>query len=429
MKKILALILALLMLVPFIVACDDEPSTPNGSGDGSGTPHVAPTAEEIEAKMKESIIRNFDAVTTSDTPTDHVLLDVAGYGKILIRLFPEVAPTTVENFKKLVSEGFYDGLIFHRVIENFMIQGGDPEGDGTGGADKDIKGEFKSNGFENNLKHVRGVVSMARATDPDSASSQFFICHQNFANGNGNYAAFGYVVYGMSVVDKIAKVSTDANDKPKTDVVLTSAKFANVPAEALVAPPDPLDLLPVSSEVTDYVLLDVEGYGKILIHLYPDEAPATVANFKSLVADGFYDGLTFHRVIRGFMIQGGDPKGNGTGGSDTTITGEFEENGITNRIPHIRGTVSMARGEDMNSASSQFFICQGPVENLSHLDGKYAAFGYVLAGMNVVDAIADVGVNYNNKPNATVRITSAKFVTVEAGAYDDPIAAQLTPAE
>ena len=265
-------------------------------------------------------------------------------------------------------------------------------------------------------------VLARRGDDMNSASSQFFICHQNFASGNGDYAAFGYVVSGMDVVDKIAKVSTGPSDKPKTDVVITSARFANVPAEAML---DPLDLLVVSEEATDYVLLDIENYGKILIHLYADEAPITVANFKELVAAGFYDGLTFHRVIRNFMIQGGDPKGDGTGGSDTTITGEFESNGIVNRIPHIRGTVSMARlKDDMDSATSQFFICH---QKFSEGDGDYAAFGYVLEGMDVVDAIANVSVDAYDKPRTTIRITSAKFVIVEEDAYDDPIAELLTP--
>ena len=437
MKKLLSLLLVLAMLAAIFVACDDEPTAPAEPPADNTSTHTAPAWKDLEEVLKTSEVKNFDAVSLSDTATDYVLLDVANYGKILVRLFPDVAPETVQNFKALVSEGFYDGLIFHRVIENFMIQGGDPKGDGTGGSPKNIKGEFKNNGFENNLKHLRGVVSMARrGDDMNSASSQFFICHQNFASGNGDYAAFGYVVYGMETVDKIARVKTNSGDKPQTDVVITSTKFANVPAEALIAPPDPLDLLPVSTEATDYVLLDVENYGKILIHLYPDEAPETVANFKALVADGFYDGLTFHRVIRGFMIQGGDPMGNGTGGSDTTITGEFESNGIENRIPHIRGVLSMARNvknpddeESKNSASSQFFICQGAESNLSHLNGDYAAFGYVLEGMDVVDKIANVSVNNNNKPRTTVRITSIKFVTVAADAYDDPIAEQLTPAE
>lgn len=133
---------------------------------------------------------------------------------IKIELYPEIAPITVENFEKLVKEGFYDGLIFHRVIKGFMIQGGDPEGTGMGGADKKIKGEFLANGIKNDLKHTRGVISMARSSMPDSASSQFFIMHQDAPHLDGQYAAFGKVVEGMDVVDEIASVQTDYMDKP-----------------------------------------------------------------------------------------------------------------------------------------------------------------------------------------------------------------------
>ena len=177
-----------------------------------------------------------ETCTETTNVTNYVKLTVADYGDIIIRLYPEVAPETVENFQSLVSRGFYDGLIFHRVIENFMIQGGDPKGDGTGDSGKDIKGEFNLNGFENNLKHVRGVVSMARGDDRDptttwdlnSGSCQFFIVHKTYPSLDGNYGAFGYVVSGMDVVDKIAKVSTNASDKPTTDVVITSARFVEV---------------------------------------------------------------------------------------------------------------------------------------------------------------------------------------------------------
>ncbi len=133
---------------------------------------------------------------------------------ILIELYPEVAPITVANFEKLVKEGFYDGLIFHRVIKGFMIQGGDPEGTGMGGSKDKIKGEFSTNGVKNDLKHTRGVISMARSMMPNSASSQFFIMHQDAPHLDGSYAAFGKVVEGMDAVDEIASVSVDLSDKP-----------------------------------------------------------------------------------------------------------------------------------------------------------------------------------------------------------------------
>ncbi len=132
--------------------------------------------------------------------------------------------------------------------------------------------------------------------------------------------------------------------------------------------------------------IEVEGYGTITLALDASAAPVTTENFVSLAREGFYDGLTFHRIIKGFMIQGGDPDGNGTGGSEQTIQGEFSENGVENRLSHVRGTISMARSDDYNSASSQFFIVH---EDSTFLDGSYAAFGYVTKGMEVVDAICE----------------------------------------
>lgn len=138
-------------------------------------------------------------------------------GEIEAELYKDIAPITVENFINLVNEHFYDGLIFHRVIKGFMIQGGDPTGTGYSGSDKNIKGEFKANGVENNLKHVRGVLSMARAEDFNSASSQFFIVHQDSTFLDGQYAAFGKVTKGIEVVDEIANVKTGLRDRPLTE--------------------------------------------------------------------------------------------------------------------------------------------------------------------------------------------------------------------
>ncbi len=137
-----------------------------------------------------------------------------------VELYPDVAPNTVNNFISLVKKGFYNGLCFHRVIEGFMIQGGDPKGNGTGGPGYAIRGEFSKNGFKNDLKHKRGVISMARSMMPNSAGSQFFIMHADAPHLDGQYAAFGQVIDGMDVIDKIAEVNVDYNDKPLRDQVI-----------------------------------------------------------------------------------------------------------------------------------------------------------------------------------------------------------------
>lgn len=145
-------------------------------------------------------------------------------GVIDLELDAQAAPITVENFLKLVNDGFYDGLTFHRIIPGFMIQGGCPDGTGMGGPGWHIKGEFARNGVPNPIKHTRGVISMARAMDPNSAGSQFFIMHEDAPHLDGGYAAFGHVVAGMDVVDRIAQVATDYNGRPLTPVVMESVR-------------------------------------------------------------------------------------------------------------------------------------------------------------------------------------------------------------
>lgn len=149
--------------------------------------------------------------------TELILITMENGDEIKAELYPETAPKTVENFLKLVDEKFYDGLIFHRVIKGFMIQGGDPTGTGMDGSKDTIVGEFRANGFQNDLAHTRGVLSMARTNMPNSASSQFFIMHQDAPHLDGQYAAFGKVVEGMEAVDKIASVKTNWQDKPLKD--------------------------------------------------------------------------------------------------------------------------------------------------------------------------------------------------------------------
>ena len=154
-----------------------------------------------------------------------VLIEMENGKQIKIELYPDIAPETCANFEALVKSGFYNGIIFHRVIAGFMIQGGDPEGMGYGGSGKNIKGEFAANGFENNLKHERGVISMARSQNFNSASSQFFIMHANAPYLDGQYAAFGRVIEGMETVDEIANVKTDMRDKPLHDQVMKSVTW------------------------------------------------------------------------------------------------------------------------------------------------------------------------------------------------------------
>jgi len=155
-----------------------------------------------------------------DLPVATITVD--GYGIIKAELYPEIAPNTVNNFIDLSSKGFYDNLKFHRIIKDFMIQGGDPKGDGTGGPGYSIEGEFTSNGFANSLKHTKGVLSMARSQDPNSAGSQFFIMTKEAPHLDGEYAAFGKVISGLDVLDKIESVKTGSNDKPKEDVIIKS---------------------------------------------------------------------------------------------------------------------------------------------------------------------------------------------------------------
>ena len=176
------------------------------------------------AETTEAAEENSELDLAAAAGKHHVEITVKDYGTINVELDGDAAPITVANFLDLAGNGFYDGLTFHRIISGFMIQGGDPSGNGTGGPGWHIKGEFLQNGVNNPIKHTRGVISMARAMDPNSAGSQFFIMHQDAPHLDGQYAAFGHVVSGMDAVDEIAAVATDWNDKPRTPVVMETVE-------------------------------------------------------------------------------------------------------------------------------------------------------------------------------------------------------------
>lgn len=199
MKKITVWLLTLALAATMLAGC----------GSKTDTTDTTETTEATSAADETSD----GAADTADTSEDgelltglhHVTIDVQDYGTISLELDADTAPISVTNFINLANEGFYDGLTFHRIISGFMIQGGDPNGNGTGGSEKTIKGEFSANGVENDISHVRGVISMARANDPDSGSSQFFIVHEDSTFLDGQYAAFGHVTDGMDVVDAICE--------------------------------------------------------------------------------------------------------------------------------------------------------------------------------------------------------------------------------
>ena len=199
MKKITVWLLTLAFAATMLAGC----------GSKTDTTDTTETTEATSAADETSD----GAADTADTSEDgelltglhHVTIDVQDYGTIYLELDADTAPISVTNFINLANEGFYDGLTFHRIISGFMIQGGDPNGNGTGGSEKTIKGEFSANGVENDISHVRGVISMARANDPDSGSSQFFIVHEDSTFLDGQYAAFGHVTDGMDVVDAICE--------------------------------------------------------------------------------------------------------------------------------------------------------------------------------------------------------------------------------
>ena len=199
MKKKFSFLLVLAVLVMGLSACGSSKSDTTSETKATKAPKATETAEATKEP---------ESKTTDTKGKHHAKIKVKDYGTIEVELDGDTAPITVANFIKLVNEKFYDGLTFHRIMSGFMIQGGDPLGNGTGGSDETIKGEFSSNGVENNIAHKRGVISMARSSDPDSASSQFFIMHQDSTYLDGEYADFGKVTKGMKVVDKICEDAT-----------------------------------------------------------------------------------------------------------------------------------------------------------------------------------------------------------------------------
>lgn len=222
MKKIFTYFLCIALFAVVLAGCGgkEKNNTQTGSNDSGQT-----GAENSSSSEKNDTSSEDEEYLEG---LHHVEIEVKDYGTISLELDADTAPISVTNFIRLAKDGFYDGLTFHRIISGFMIQGGDPRGNGTGGSDKTIKGEFSQNGIENDISHERGVISMARSNDPDSASSQFFIMHKDTPSLDGNYAAFGHVTEGIEIVDKICE-DTPVQDNngtvgPDDQPVITSVK-------------------------------------------------------------------------------------------------------------------------------------------------------------------------------------------------------------
>lgn len=220
-SKLLSLVFAMAIVMSTLAL-----SGCSGKSESSSSAAIQTTAAQVEETTVASVYE------TPDVPDNaiYATIDVEDYGTVTVALYPDYAPITVDNFVSLAKDGFYDGLTFHRIMEGFMAQGGDPLGNGTGGSSEEIKGEFTSNGVNNTLSHTRGAISMARSNDPDSASSQFFIVHEDSTFLDGQYAVFGYVTEGMDVIDKICEDANPTDDngtiKSSEQPVIKSIKIA-----------------------------------------------------------------------------------------------------------------------------------------------------------------------------------------------------------
>jgi cyclophilin family peptidyl-prolyl cis-trans isomerase len=327
-------------------------------------------------------------------------------GTIVLDLLPEAAPNHVGYFLKLAREGAYDGTTFHRLIKFGIIQGGDPISKdpskrdlyGTGGLNV-LKAE------PNAEKHTRGAVSGVILPDkPDSGGSQFFICVVDQPVLDGGYTVFARVAEGMSVVQKISEAPVDERGKATGRIEIHSVTIRDRPPEAPPAfsaeSPDELAAYRVTLDTT---------VGPITLEFRPDKAPEHVRNFLRLAAAGAFDGTSFHRVVRHFVVQAGSMS------SRTEPLDEKQQRLVHNLqpefndLPHVKGTLSMARGDDPASATTSFFICTGPAPGL---DRVYTAFGRVVDGMATVEAIEAAPVT-GETPQRRIDIIKARVSRVQ----------------
>ncbi|WP_295081508.1 peptidylprolyl isomerase [Ruminococcus sp.] len=475
LRKIISGLFCLAVAASALTSCGKEAGG-TGTENTAGTTAVTTAATDMTAATTQPVtvenvdIANFTAPQKGDTIVEMKIKD---YGTVKFRLFPEYADKGVENFVELAKKGYYDGLKFHRVIKDFMIQGGDPNGTGTGG--ESIWGGRFDGGTDPHLIHVAGALAYANSGSTATDGSQFYVVtgekytdemfaslaeKKYFFSDNakklykevggapwldGGYTVFGQVIDGLDVIFKVQNVSVDAQSAmPYKDVIMESVTVGEYDGSDIrwyiedydAFDPDEIKKATGRENLTianftapkegeKIVSLKVKGYDKeVKIKLFPEYSEKGVENFVTLAERGYYDGLTFHRVIKDFMIQGGDPNGDGTGGECIYEKG-FDDNYTDPHLIHAAGAVAYANSGSTASNGSQFYIVTGtvyPMEQLQGynsegydftdnemevystnggapwLDGSYTVFGQVFDGLDVVFKIQETETGNNDKP-------------------------------
>lgn len=481
-RKILAGLFCTTLVFSAFTSCGKEAkesgsTTANTSDSSSSSETTETSTEKLTAENVD--IANFTAPQKGDTI---ISMKIKDYGTVKFRLFPEYAEKGVENFVELAKKGYYDGLKFHRVINEFMIQGGDPEGTGMGG--ESVWGGKFDGGTDPHLIHVAGALAYANSGGTATDGSQFYIVtgtvptEQNFddyaAGGyafsdnakalytkvggapwlDGNYTVFGQVIDGLDIIFKIQNVAVDAQSSmPYKDVIMESVTVEEYNGEDIrwyiddyedfdadeIRNSTGKENVTISNftapkEGEKVVSMKLKGYdGEIKIKLFPEYAEKGVPSFLEHAEKGYYDGLTFHRVIKDFMIQGGDPKGDGTGGESIYEKG-FDD-GTDSHLIHAAGAVAYANSGSTASSGSQFYIVTGQVYDKDQikeiedqgydftdneaeiyssnggtpwLDGGYTIFGQVFDGLDIVFDVQNVETDDSDKPKKDVTIEYVK---------------------
>ena len=476
LKKVLAVLMCTFTFASAFSSCGKEPEIVENSNE-----------ESVDNSSQSSVqVANFTAPEKGDTI---ITMNIKDYGTVKIRLFPEYADKGVENFIGLAEKGYYDGLTFHRVINDFMIQGGDPEGTGRGG--ESIWGGKFDGGTDPHLIHAAGALAYANSGATSTNGSQFYIvtgkvCTENdieqyrssgyniseeaekiytTAGGtpylDGAYTVFGQVYEGLDIIFKIQQVATDANDKPTQDVIMESVTVDKYDGEEIKwyisdydgydaeSEPEENTLPPEEVAVENFsdikegdkvISMNIKDYGEVKFRLFPEYADKGVENFIGLAEQGYYDGLTFHRVINDFMIQGGDPEGTGMGGE--SMWGGSFDGGTDPHLIHAAGAVAYANSGSTSTDGSQFYIVTGEVyskEDLEQyknygynfsdeameiystaggtpwLDGAYTIFGQVYDGLDIIFEIQKTETDESDKPIEDVIIESVKVGEYDGG--------------